>query len=95
MATNLRLRPEAEAAIRAAAARTGRSQQELIREAVDRYLGVQVASGESMPVRSDADALVASGAVLPARSPFRMVEEPIVLPVGVSTIGLLDREDRG
>lgn len=95
MATNLRLRPEAEVAVRAAAARTGRSQQELIREAVDRYLDIQGASGGRALPRSDADALVAQGAVLPARSAFRMVDEPVALPAGVSTIGLLDRDDRG
>lgn len=40
MATNLRLRPDAEEAVRAEAARTGKSQQDVIREAVDRYLGL-------------------------------------------------------
>ncbi|MDQ2847263.1 MAG: ribbon-helix-helix protein, CopG family [Actinomycetota bacterium] len=95
MATTLRLRPEAAVAIRAEAARTGRSQQELIREAVDRYLGLRAASSESMLLRSDADALVANGVVLPARSRFRVVEDPIVPPTGVTTIGMLDREDRG
>lgn len=40
MATNLRLRPEAETALRKEAERTGRSQQDLIREALDRYLSI-------------------------------------------------------
>ena len=40
MATNLRLRPDAARALREAAERTNRSQQDLIREAVDLYLGL-------------------------------------------------------
>jgi hypothetical protein len=91
MATNLRLRREAEDAIRAEAARTGRSQQELIREAIDAYLGLR----ESRP-GSEADALVANRSVLPARSPFVEVDEEdmVPLPDGVSTLDLLDRDER-
>jgi hypothetical protein len=91
MATNLRLRRDAEEAVRAEAARTGRSQQELIREAVDAYLGLR----ESHP-RSEAEALVASRSVLPARTPFFEVEadDMIQLPEGVTTLELLDRDER-
>jgi hypothetical protein len=91
MATNLRLRPDAEEAVRAEAARTGRSQQELIREAVDAYLGLR----DSHP-RSEAEALVATGSVLPARTPFVEVddEDMLRLPEGVTTLQLLDRDER-
>ncbi|MGI8826385.1 MAG: ribbon-helix-helix protein, CopG family [Chloroflexota bacterium] len=90
MATNLRLRPDAERAIRAEAARTGRSQQELIRAAVDQYLGLSPASAP----RTESDALIASGVVMPARSPYRVVSSLLSLPEGVTTIDLLDRDDR-
>lgn len=40
MAVNLRLRPEAAAALRAEAERTGLSQQEILRRAVDEHLGL-------------------------------------------------------
>jgi hypothetical protein len=43
MATNLRLNLKAERALRAEAARTGESQQNLIRTAVDQYLGLDKA----------------------------------------------------
>lgn len=90
MATNLRLRPDAEQALRAQAAVVGRSQQELIREAVDRYLGLA-----PDPVsRTVEGALLASGGVLPARTEFR--ESALLLPLrkGVSTLQMLDRDDR-
>ena len=90
MATNLRLRPEAEQALRAAAARTGQSQQGLIREAVDRYLGLDKATAP----QSDSAALIAAGIVRPARSQFRRADELISLPAGVTTLDLLDRDDR-
>jgi hypothetical protein len=77
--------------LRLEATRRGRSQQELIREAVDRYLGLSQADDEP---RSDAEALIASGRVLPARSPFRDVQPTLRLPRGVTTQDLLDREDR-
>ncbi len=89
MATNLRLRPDAEDAVRAEAKRTGRSQQEVIREAIDRYLvlGPETAG-------SDLDLLVASGAVRPPRLPYRRPRRRLTLPVGVTTAELLDRSDR-
>ena len=89
MATNLRLRPDAEVALRTRASAAGRSQQELIREAVDRYLGLV---SEPLP-RTGEGALLASGGVLPARTRFR--ESAALLPLrdGVSTLRMLDRED--
>ena len=90
MATNLRLRPEAEQALRAAAARTGQSQQELIRKAVDRYLGLDKPSGP----QSDSQALIAAGIVRPERSEFRQPDRLISLSDGLTTRDLLDRGDR-
>jgi Ribbon-helix-helix protein, copG family len=90
MATNLRLRAEAERALRDEAERTGRSQQELIREAVDRYLGLSAAR----PATSDRDAVVSSGLALPARRAYAELEELVRLPDGLTTTDLLDRDDR-
>lgn len=90
MATNLRLGPEAEQALRAEAARTGRSQQELLREAVDRYLGL----GPAAPALTAREALVAREGVLPARSPYRELDTLKPLPHGTSSTDLLDRDDR-
>ena len=90
VATNLRLRPDAERALRAEAARTGRSQQALIREAVDLFLGLST----DVPARTDADVLVATRAVLPPRRPFAVAEEMAELGPGTTTLDLLDRDDR-
>lgn len=90
MATNLRLRPETEAALRTEAARTSRSQQEIIREAVDRYLGLDREFG---PI-NDTEALVGGGKVLPARTKFKTLDSLVELPVGTDTAGLLDRHER-
>ena len=89
MATNLRLRPAAEDALRAAAERTGRSQQDLIREAIDQYLELVEARQHT-----DYDQLVAAGLVIPSRIPFRRATTKLTLPEGVTTADLLDREDR-
>ncbi|MCU1586088.1 MAG: hypothetical protein JWM49_2644 [Microbacteriaceae bacterium] len=88
MATNLRLRPETESALRAESLRTGRSQQDLIREALDRYLGHQSPTTGSSPT------LVTLGMARPPR-PF--LPEPahrIRLPEGMTAADLLDRDDR-
>ncbi|MBN9150626.1 MAG: ribbon-helix-helix protein, CopG family [Micrococcales bacterium] len=90
MATNLRLRPETEAALRAESERTGRSQQELIREALDQYLRL---SATAPAPRSMAD-LVAAGVVRPPDEPFRRAQRLLELPEGVTSLDLLDREDR-
>ena len=89
MATNLRLRPATEEALRAASERTGRSQQDLIREAIDRYLETAGARRHS-----SLDELYAAGLLIPARIPYRPVENPFTLPDGITTADLLDREDR-
>ena len=90
MATNLRLRPEAEEAVRARAASTGRSQQEIIREALDRYLGLS----QTAAPRSAAEVMMTAQGVLPVRTAYRELDELAVLQHGANTIDLLDREER-
>ncbi|UYM05042.1 ribbon-helix-helix protein, CopG family [Solicola gregarius] len=92
MATNLRLRADAEEAVRSRAAETGQSQQEVIRDAVDRYLGL----GGSDTPRTDSDSMIAERQVLPERSAFRELDraELLHLPSGTAALDLLDRDDR-
>ena len=85
VATNLRLDERAASALRDASQRTGRSQQELLREAIDRYLGLGAAE-------SARDRAVGSGLVQ-APSPFLDAEPSIRLAAGLSTLDLLDRDD--
>jgi hypothetical protein len=87
MATNLRLSAEAEAALRAEAQRTGRSQQDLLREAVARYLGM-------LPGQGGFDPLIAHGKVDPPRVPYRDVQPTLRLGQGERSVDLLDRDDR-
>jgi hypothetical protein len=75
--------------LRAEADRTGRSQQDLIRTALDQYLGL----GIDRPAAA-LDRLIAAGSVKPARGPLRQAIRLIELPPGVSSLDLLDREDR-
>jgi len=88
MATNLRLREETELALRKESERSGRSQQDLIREALDRYLGV------GSPRDNSIEELIARGLVKPAREPLRLSDRPLSLPRGVSSLDLLHRDDR-
>ncbi|MGL5857663.1 MAG: ribbon-helix-helix protein, CopG family [Angustibacter sp.] len=90
MAINLRLAPEAERAVREEARRSGRSQQELIRQAVDEFLGLR----QRPSPRTEAEAMVAEGLVRPPRTPFKRATDRIRLPEGLTTADLLDREDR-
>ncbi|GAA3730919.1 hypothetical protein GCM10022239_04400 [Leifsonia bigeumensis] len=90
MATNLRLRPEVETALRKEAERTGRSQQALIREALESFLGL----APNKPTGRTLDELIAAGIVHPPREPFRRAPRLAPLPEGVTTVDLLDREDR-
>lgn len=86
MATNLRLSESAAAAVKAEAERSGRSQQDVIRAAVDQYLAPQ-ASSRREPWRES---------LIPPERPFETVpfEERIKLPEGMTSLDLLDREDR-
>lgn len=94
MATNLRMKPELETALREESARTGRSQQELIREALEGFLGLSLEPASPGPASNSLDALIAAGIVKPPREPFRRAPRLLDLPEGVTTIDLLDREDR-
>ena len=85
MSTNLRLSAEAAQALREAARRSGRSQQELLREAVDRYLGLNRGAGTR-------DRAIAAG-IVRAPSPFRDTKPVLRLRRGVSSLDLLDREE--
>lgn len=85
VATNLRLRDDAAEALRLASERSGRSQQNLIREAIDRYLGL-------VDDQTDLDRALAQGRVRPP-TPFRDVR-PSVSISPVTTLELLDRDDR-
>ena len=91
MATNLRLRPDAESALRDEAERTGRSQQDLMRDAIDQYLGLAQRS-DALP--GTIEQLIARGALIPPKTPFRRSSHRLKLPEGVTTLDLLDREDR-
>lgn len=84
MATNLRLSREAAAALRDAAERTGRSQQDLLREAVDRLLGLTPDGTRRRAV---------TAGLVEAPTPFRDVTPDIELPEHVHTLDLLDRDD--
>lgn len=84
MSTNLRLSEEAATALRKAATQSGRSQQDLLREAVDRYLGLNAAP-------SSRDRAVTAGLVK-APTPFRDVVPFIRLRRGRTILELLDRD---
>jgi hypothetical protein len=87
MAMNLRLSAEAEAALRAEAQRTGRSQQDILREALARYLGMVTS-------QSGVDPLITSRRVNPPRVPFRDVRPSLRLGDGERSVDLLERDDR-
>ena len=91
MATNLRLRREAVEALRREAQRTGRSQQDVIREAVDRQLGLAPATAGG---GDDLDVLVATGVVRRPRSAYRRAVTRLRLPQRMTSADLLDRRDR-
>lgn len=90
MATIVQLRADAERAVREHAAPTGQSQQELIRKAVDRYLGLD----RPPSAAGVAEAMVASGLVLPARTDYRELEQLIAPPGATTTEVLLRRDDQ-
>ena len=85
VSTNLRLSEAAAAALQTASRRTGRSQQELLREAVDRYLGLN-------DDQSSLDRAVAAGLVRPP-APFRDVEPVLEPDEAVTTLEWLGRDD--
>ncbi|WP_308466617.1 CopG family transcriptional regulator [Rathayibacter soli] len=88
MATNLRLRADVAAAVKSEAARTGRSQQDIIRTAIEAYL-----ARAGTPPTSAREANDSLG-LIPPRSPWRRATKRIRLAPGVSSTELLGREDR-
>lgn len=90
MAMNLRLAPEVAAALQAEAERTGRSQQEILREAVARHLHLV----EDERPGSDRDAARAGQVVQPARVAYRRVRPRLRFPKDTNSLDLLDRDDR-
>ncbi len=86
MSTNLRLSPELAGALAAAAARSGRSQQDIVRQALANELGLA-------PDLTAMQRAVRAG-VVEAPEPFRDVEPTLTLAKGISTVDLLDRDDR-
>ncbi len=89
MATNLRLRPELEDALRLEAERSHRSQQDVIRAAIASYL--KLGSEES---ELEAARRAYRQKLMPPRTPFRRSADLPTLSEGETTIDLLRREDR-
>jgi predicted transcriptional regulator len=86
VSTNLRLSEELAVALREAAAQRGRSQQDIVREAIAKELGLA----------SDLTAMqrAIQARTVEAPDPFLDVEPTLTLPKGTSSSDLLDREDR-
>lgn len=93
MATNLRLRPDIADALRAEAARTGKPQQQIIRDALEQYLAsIAEPAGERQPADRDG---TLGGLIRPARRPYGSTSvPPLTLRAGETTADLLDRDDR-
>lgn len=87
MAMNLRLGAEAAAALKTESARTGISQQEIVRRAVAEHLGF--GGGTRRPFYPDW--------AHPPAEPFRDVRASLSLPDGVTIQSVLDdlREESG
>jgi len=79
--------------VRTEAERSGRSQQDVIRDAIDRQLGLTPAAAATDGFDT-LDTLVASGAVRRPRRPFQRTAQRIPLPPGATTIDLIGREER-
>jgi len=86
MAVNLRLPPEAAKALRAEAEATGLSQQEILRRAVNEYLGLTPRTRD--PQWPDW--------IEPPSEPYRPVSAWLTPPEGRSMVDVLDelREER-
>lgn len=82
VATNLRLSEAAAEALRRAAEATGRSQQQLLREAVAQYLGLDTPGADRERART-------AGLVRPG-TPFRDVAPTVRLPDETTIRELLD-----
>ncbi len=86
VSTNLRLSEELAGALRKEAARRGKSQQEIVRDALAKELGL-------VSDLTDMERAVRAGTV-DAPEPFHDVEPALRLPRGTRSSDLLDREDR-
>jgi predicted transcriptional regulator len=86
MSTNLRLSEELAAALREEATRRRKSQQEIVREAIAKELGM---AAEPTPME-----LAVRAGTVEAPEPFRDIEPALTLPAGTASLDLLDREDR-
>lgn len=99
MATNLRLRADAEAAVRAEAERSNRSQQDVIRAAIASYLHLDGAEppAPAEPPTSTAptEGQAAPDRLLPPRSRFARAGQRLLLPTSMRSSDLLGRTDRG
>lgn len=85
VSTNLRLSTDLADALRAAALASGRSQQEIIRDAVAKELGM---THTPTPL----DRAIEAGLVK-RPAPFQDVVPTLRLPEGCTTLDLLDRDD--
>ncbi|MEO8907238.1 MAG: CopG family transcriptional regulator [Microbacteriaceae bacterium] len=95
MATNLRLRATLAAAVKSEAARTGRSQQDVMRDAIESYLGGDgPPPAVATPVTTAVTVPGTDLGLIPPRTPWRQATERIRLDDGTSSIDLLDRDDR-
>ncbi|MFM9878685.1 MAG: ribbon-helix-helix protein, CopG family [Rhodoglobus sp.] len=88
VATNLRLPESTAALLRARSAASGLSQHAIILDALESYLRPD--SG----ARPDDRRLLARGLLSPPRIPYREAETLLELPPGVTSLDLLDRDDR-
>ena len=88
MAVNLRLDDRLEEALREHAAMSGRSQQDIMREAIAQYLGL--ATRVDM---TDAAVSRRRAGLIPPRRPYAP-RRRLRLSDGVSSLELLDREER-
>lgn len=89
MATNLRLDSQTERALRDLAAATGRSQQDIMREAIASYLGF--ATRVDM---TDAAIERRRAALIPPKRPYSRPRVTLRLTNGATSLDLIDREDR-
>jgi hypothetical protein len=86
MSTNLRLSDELATALRDAAAQRGQSQQEIVRDAIAKELGL---TAHASPMAR----AIHAGLINPP-TPFQEVVAAVRLPEGITTVDLLDRDDR-
>ncbi|TXN29416.1 ribbon-helix-helix protein, CopG family [Lacisediminihabitans profunda] len=98
MATNLRLRADAEAAVRAEAERSNRSQQDVIRAAIASYLhldGAEPPAPAASPRGTEPAEGSAPDRLLPPRSRFARAGQRLLLPTSMRSSDLMGRTDRG